>query len=153
MSSSRDTFELERLANELEAHEHCLDTQVNDLPFYPPLAHTNPFFIASHFNIEEFLLSRMHMSLPELRTELRDYLAILKEELVQLINDKYEAFMSFSTDLRVEGSRLEQLKWPLEISSLKFSCVSPSSCHGPLSQQDLIGIASTPLSCAGCRSE
>ena len=113
MSSSRDPFELERLANELEAREHSLDTPAHDLPLYPPLAHSNPFFTASHFNVEEFLLSRVHTSLPDLRAELRDYLAVLKEELVQLINDDYEAFISLSTDLRGEGTRLERLKWPL----------------------------------------
>jgi len=32
---------------------------------------------------------------------------------VQLINDDYEAFISLSTDLRGEGTRLERLKWPL----------------------------------------
>ena len=113
MTTSRDPFELERLASELEARELSLESQAHDLPLYPPLAHTNPFFTASHFNVEEFLLSRVHTSLPDLRTELRDYLAILKEELVQLINDDYEAFISLSTDLRGEGARLERLKWPL----------------------------------------
>lgn len=54
------------------------------------------------------------MSLPELRSELRDYLLALKEELVKLINDDYEAFISLSTDLKGEGSRLERMKQPLE---------------------------------------
>jgi hypothetical protein len=112
-STSRDPFELERLADELEAREHSLDTPPHDLPLYPPLAHSNPFFTSTTFNVEEFLLSRVHTSLPDLRAELRDYLAVLKEELVQLINDDYEAFISLSTDLRGEGARLERLKWPL----------------------------------------
>jgi hypothetical protein len=131
MSSSRDPFELERLANELEAREHSLDTPAHDLPIYPPLAHSNPFFTASHFNVEEFLLSRVHTSLPDLRAELRDYLAVLKEELVQLINDDYEAFISLSTDLRGEGTRLERLKWPLgDLKSqilVCFAIISPCS--------------------------
>ena len=113
LTSSGDPFELERLADELEAREHSLDTQAHDLPLYPPLSHGNPFFTATNFDVEEFLLSRVHTSLPDLRAELRDYLAILKEELVQLINDDYEAFISLSTDLRWEGTRLERLKWPL----------------------------------------
>ncbi|KAI0288526.1 oligomeric golgi complex component, COG2-domain-containing protein [Russula brevipes] len=111
--TSRDPFELERLADELEAREHSFDAPDHDLPLYPPLAHGNPFFIATTFNVEDFLLSRVHTSLPDLRTELRDYLAVLKEELVQLINDDYEAFISLSTDLRGEGARLERLKFPL----------------------------------------
>ncbi|KAH9001596.1 COG complex component, partial [Lactarius akahatsu] len=116
-SPSDDPFELERLADELEArawaHEHSIDTGAHELPLYTPLTHGDPFLTATQFNIEEFLLSRAHTSLPELRTELRDYLATLKEELVQLINDDYEAFISLSTDLRGEGTRLERLKLPL----------------------------------------
>lgn len=111
--TSRDPFELDRLADELEAREHSLDAPSHDLPLYPALAHDNTFFTASTFNVEDFLLSRVHTSLPDLRAELRDYLAILKEELVQLINDDYEAFISLSTDLKGEGARLERLKWPL----------------------------------------
>ena len=110
---SRDPFELERLADELEAREHSLDAPAHDLPISLPLAHDNPFFTATTFNVEDFLLSRVHTSLPDLRAELRDYLAVLKEELVQLINDDYEAFISLSTDLKGEGARLEQLKLPL----------------------------------------
>ena len=112
-STSRDPFELERLADELEAREHSFDAPAHDLPLYPPLAHNNPFFTATTFNVEDFLLSRVHTSLPDLRTELRDYLAVLKEELVQLINDDYESFISLSTDLRGEGERLGRLKLPL----------------------------------------
>ncbi|KAH9051485.1 COG complex component [Lactarius vividus] len=117
LSSSHDPFELERLADELEArgwaHEHSIDTEAHELPLYIPLTHGDPFLTATHFNVEEFLLSRARTSLPELRTELRDYLATLKEELVRLINDDYEAFISLSTDLRGEGARLERLKLPL----------------------------------------
>ncbi|KAL1672422.1 hypothetical protein EV122DRAFT_271632 [Schizophyllum commune] len=40
-------------------------------------------------------------------------MATLKEELVRLINDDYEAFISLSTDLQGEGVRLERLKQPL----------------------------------------
>jgi conserved oligomeric Golgi complex subunit 2 len=124
-STSRDPFELDRLADELEAREHSFDAPAHDLPLYPPLAHNNPFFTATTFNVEDFLLSRVHTSLPDLRAELRDYLAVLKEELVQLINDDYEAFISLSTDLRGEGQRLERLKLPL--SDLKSQILVSST--------------------------
>ncbi len=124
-STSRDPFELERLADELEAREHFIDTPAHDLPLYPALAHNNPFFTASTFNVEDFLLSRVHTSLPDLRAELRDYLAVLKEELVQLINDDYEAFISLSTDLRREGERLERLKSPLGDLRASLKCGHP----------------------------
>ncbi|KAL6300485.1 COG complex component [Sparassis latifolia] len=125
-SNSRDPFELERLAQELEAREARKDRSRNpgssveelsaaerDLPIYIPLSHDNPYLTAGTFNVEDFLLSRAYTSLPDLRAELRDYLATLKEELVRLINDDYEAFISLSTDLRGEGARLERLKSPL----------------------------------------
>ncbi|KAJ3548647.1 hypothetical protein NM688_g5267 [Phlebia brevispora] len=116
--SSRDPMELERLAEELAVRESKKrgsgpDTENHDLPVYIPLSHDNPHLAAETFNVEEFLLSRLYTSLPDLRSELRDYLATLKEELVKLINDDYEAFISLSTDLRGEGARLERLKLPL----------------------------------------
>lgn len=124
--SSRDPFELQRLAEELAQRELAsppaqgngtfdgLSRAERDLPVYVPLSHHNPYLSAQSFDVEEFLLSRSYTSLPDLRAELRDYLATLKEELVKLINDDYEAFISLSTDLRGEGARLERLKWPLQ---------------------------------------
>lgn len=84
-----------------------------DLPILLPLSHNDPHLSSSTFSVEDFLVSRSHTSLPDLRLELRDYLGTLKEELVQLINDDYAAFISLSTDLRGEGTRLERLKYPL----------------------------------------
>jgi len=113
---TRDPFQLQRLADELaddDGDDRLLDGQ-HALPSYKPLSHDDPYLSAETFDVELFLQSRSYTSLPDLRTELRDYLATLKEELVQLINDDYEAFISLSTDLRGEGTRLERLKWPLE---------------------------------------
>ncbi|KAG2055478.1 COG complex component [Suillus hirtellus] len=119
-AKSPDPYELERLAEELVARELAGSTYTprttasTELPIYVPLSHDNPHLTAEVFNVEEFLLSRSHTSLQDLRSELRDYLTSLKEELVLLINDDYEAFISLSTDLRGEGSRLEKLKLPLD---------------------------------------
>lgn len=121
-----DRFELDRLAEELEQregpggthHQRGSLTQTSttsfDLPQLSPLTRDNAHLSAQSFDVEDFLLSRSYTSLPELRSELRGYLATLKEELVRLINDDYEAFISLSTDLRGEGARMERLKWPLE---------------------------------------
>ncbi|KAF9650191.1 COG complex component [Thelephora ganbajun] len=111
---TRDPFQLQRLADELpdDDDDRLLESQ-HALPSYKPLSHNDPYLSAETFDVELFLQSRSYTSLPDLRTELRDYLATLKEELVQLINDDYEAFISLSTDLRGEGMRLERLKWPL----------------------------------------
>lgn len=120
--NTRDPYQLERLAEELANREtnqrnnaspSDVDIKYTDLPDYGPLSHHNPLLTGPVFNVEEFLLSRARASLPELRTELRDYLSVLKEELVQLINNDYEAFISLSTDLRSEGSRLKKMRGPL----------------------------------------
>lgn len=119
-TKSPDPYELERLAEELVERELAgsnyapRTTASTELPIYVPLSHDNPHLTAEVFNVEEFLLSRSHTSLQDLRSQLRDYLTSLKEELVLLINDDYEAFISLSTDLRGEGSRLEKLKLPLD---------------------------------------
>ena len=123
-SHSSDPYDLERLAEDLAARELVKagpsesvrqdePSGSHDLPIYIPLAHDNPHFTAPVFNVEDFLLSRTYTSLHDLRSELRHYLSSLKEELVKLINDDYEAFISLSTDLRGEGVRLERLKFPL----------------------------------------
>lgn len=122
VSGSRaDPYQLDRLAEELAARElsstsigQPLGTeQQPGLPICVPLSHDNEFLVAETFDIEDFLLSRSYMSLPELRAELREYLSSLKEELVLLINDDYEDFISLSTDLRGEGARMNRLKAPL----------------------------------------
>ena len=114
-SATADPYDLDRLAHELALRESANDDnhQVHDLPAFVPLSHDNPYLSAETFDVQDFLLSRSYTSLPDLRTELRDYHAKLKEELVQLINDEYEAFISLSTDLKDEGSRLETIREPL----------------------------------------
>lgn len=135
--NARDPFQLQRLADELpddDGDERPLDGQ-HALPSYKPLYHDDPFLSAETFDVELFLQSRSYTSLPDLRTELRDYLATLKEELVQLINDDYEAFISLSTNLRGEGTRLERLKWPL--ADLKSQTMVRVFLHMPCNHLEL----------------
>ncbi|KAF9012367.1 oligomeric golgi complex component, COG2-domain-containing protein [Cyathus striatus] len=121
-SSPHDPYEIDRLAHDLAEREASSLTHTSvadadndpDLPVYVPLSHDNKYLSADIFNVEEFLLSRVHTSLPDLRSELRNYHSSLKEELVQLINDDYQAFISLSTNLRDEGARLTRLKQPLQ---------------------------------------
>jgi hypothetical protein len=133
-SPARDHFQLDRLAEELELREGTsaglsslvgLPDVALDLPIFIPLSRDNPYLAAEAFDVEAFLLSRVsHADLPDLRSELREYLAALKEELVQLINDDYEAFISLSTDLRGEGTRLERLQQPLgELKERVLVCI------------------------------
>ncbi|ORX35364.1 oligomeric golgi complex component, COG2-domain-containing protein [Kockovaella imperatae] len=84
-----------------------------DLPSLQPLSHNHPLLSAPDFNVDTFLLSRIYIPLEELRAELREYLGVLREELVQLINDDYEEFISLGTGLRGEGERLKSLQEPL----------------------------------------
>ncbi|KAF8342152.1 oligomeric golgi complex component, COG2-domain-containing protein [Cantharellus anzutake] len=91
------------------------ETSAHDLPQLLPLSHDHP--LLNHdvpFNVDDFLMTRPNTSLVDLRTELRDYLGTLKEELVQLINDDYEDFISLRTDLRGEGPRLQRLLGPIQ---------------------------------------
>ncbi len=85
-----------------------------DLPSLQPLSHDHPLLSISNFDVDAFLLSRVHIPLEELRGELRSYLGQLREELVQLINDNYEEFISLGTGLRGESERLRRLEKPLK---------------------------------------
>lgn len=89
-------------------------TRSLDLPSLQPLSHDHPLLSSSSFDADAFLLSRVHIPLEELRGELRAYLGQLREELVQLINDDYEEFISLGTGLRGEGERLRRLVKPLK---------------------------------------
>ena len=119
---THDPYDLNKLAKELAERDAINRNGTSqprssgsiDLPELQPLAHGNAYLSAAQFDVEAFLLSRSNMSLSDLRTELREYLATLKEELVQLINDDYEAFISLSTDLQGEGYRLERVQYPME---------------------------------------
>ena len=134
-SSFRDPYQLDRLADELATREssaayaasplYTHDRPVLEYHEPVPLSHDNPHLSAESFDAEEFLLERRKIPLTDLRAELRQYLAELKEELVKLINDDYEAFISLSTDLRDEGARLERLRSPL--ATLKANVLVCSS--------------------------
>lgn len=114
---SRDPYQIERLADDLAARDSNrppseISESVHELPLLEPLSHSL-LGSSGQFDVDAFLLTRPHTSLPDLRTELREYSAKLKEELVQLINADYAAFISLSTDLRGEGARLQRIAWPL----------------------------------------
>lgn len=85
-----------------------------DLPSLVPLSHDHALLSSATFDVDAFLLSRIHIPLDELRGELRSYLGVLREELVQLINDDYEEFISLGTGMRGESDRLKRLQNPLE---------------------------------------
>lgn len=107
------------MAADIRAEEHPRASSSStplhslDLPSLLPLSHTHPLLLAPSFDVDAFLLSRIHIPLDELRAELRQYLGVLREELVQLINDDYEEFISLGTGLSGENERLKSLKKPM----------------------------------------
>ena len=117
-TGSPDSRNLDLLINEMSKEGSGAagggDTE-HELPLLVPLSHDHPLLSSETetFNVDAFLLSRPNTSLSDMRAELKDYLAKLKEELVQLLNDDYAAFISLRTDLRGEGPRLEYLQEPL----------------------------------------
>ncbi|KAJ9098237.1 hypothetical protein QFC21_004566 [Naganishia friedmannii] len=104
------------------------DEPVNDndpavaLPSLVPLSHAHPLLdpeSSKQWDVDAFLLSRSDLPLDELRTELRQYLASLREELGELINDEYEEFISLSLGLRGEAEQLEDIKLPLQVIKIE----------------------------------
>lgn len=130
LQTSYDPLGLEELAENLQLREESgqlLSEKQSDqivssssngtldgFPEYLPLSLGSTHLSESHFSVEDFLLTRPYTSLFDLRTELRDRLATLKEELVKLINDDYEAFISLSTDLKDEGENVRRIYEPLQ---------------------------------------
>lgn len=84
-----------------------------ELPSLETLSHNHPLLSQPTFDPDALLQSRSHVPLEELRGELRAYLSVLREELVQLINEDYEEFIALGVGLRGEVQRLRRLEQPL----------------------------------------
>lgn len=116
--SARIVFRVHPVDHQMSSHEVAgsdpgSSHNLLELPSLQPLSHDHPLLAAPEFDADGFLLSRLDIPLEELRGELREYLGVLREELVQLINDDYEEFISLGTGLRGENSRLASLQAPL----------------------------------------
>ncbi|KAG0143983.1 hypothetical protein CROQUDRAFT_724244 [Cronartium quercuum f. sp. fusiforme G11] len=84
-----------------------------ELPLGPPLCHET--FRTEDFDPDQFLLSRRHTALDDLRVELRTYLSGLRAELVGLINEDYEDFIGLGMGLRGTVERaMGKMKAPVE---------------------------------------
>lgn len=79
-----------------------------------PAGLSHDIFLKPDFTANEFLLSRRHTPLEELRTELRAYLSDLRQQLVGVINRDYEDFIGLSIGLRGTDKRLERMRRPIE---------------------------------------
>ncbi|EAS31091.3 uncharacterized protein CIMG_06570 [Coccidioides immitis RS] len=90
------------------------EAEVNDgddyLPFPKPLSRSS--FITPNFDPAKFLssLSNRHQSLADLQTELRELSQSLSKELLNLVNDNYQDFLSLGTALKGGEERVEEIR-------------------------------------------
>lgn len=84
------------------------------LPFPATLSHS--LFLVEPFHASDFLLSRKHMLLDDLRSELRTYLTSLRAQLVSIINSDYEDFINLGGAhlLGSEDQMAYRMRKPLE---------------------------------------
>jgi hypothetical protein len=84
------------------------------LPALESISNSRPLLYQADFDPDRFLQTRSHVPLDELRGDLRSHLNVLREELVQLINEDYEEFIALGVGLRGEVQRLERLETPIQ---------------------------------------
>jgi conserved oligomeric Golgi complex subunit 2 len=100
------------------------DNDASTLPFPKPLA--REAFLTPEFDAAEFLsnLSTRFQTLEDLQTELRELSQSLNKELVDLVNDNYQDFLTLGATLRggdekVEDIRVGLLGFQRDIAGLK----------------------------------
>ncbi|KAJ5241167.1 uncharacterized protein N7469_002758 [Penicillium citrinum] len=86
------------------------DEDPSGLPFPEPLSRTS--FLAPDFDPATFLssLTNRHQSLEDLRQELRGLDQLLNKELLDLVNENYQDFLSLGTALRGGEEKIEGVK-------------------------------------------
>ncbi|RJE19177.1 hypothetical protein PHISCL_08493 [Aspergillus sclerotialis] len=86
------------------------DDDTSGLPFPEPLSRSS--FLNSDFDPATFLssLKNRHQSLEDLRQELRDLDQLLTRELLDLVNENYQDFLSLGSALRGGEERVEQVR-------------------------------------------
>ncbi|KAI9369892.1 oligomeric golgi complex component, COG2-domain-containing protein [Aspergillus egyptiacus] len=101
-----------------------LDDDTSDLPFPEPLSRAS--FLSPDFNPATYLssLTNRHQSLEDLRQELRDLDQLLSRELLDLVNENYQDFLSLGSALqggeeKVEQVRVELLAFQRDVQSIR----------------------------------
>ncbi len=86
------------------------DEDPSGLPFPEPLSRTS--FLTPDFDPAVFLssLRNRHQSLEDLRQELRSLEQLLNKELLDLVNENYQDFLSLGTALRGGEEKIEGVK-------------------------------------------
>ncbi|KAL4964442.1 COG2 family protein [Aspergillus stella-maris] len=87
-----------------------LDDDTSGLPFPEPLSRAS--FLSPDFNPATYLssLTNRHQSLEDLRQELRDLDQLLSRELLDLVNENYQDFLSLGTALQGGEEKVEQVR-------------------------------------------
>ncbi|KAJ5775133.1 uncharacterized protein N7511_000144 [Penicillium nucicola] len=100
------------------------DEDPSGLPFPEPLSRTS--FLAPDFDPATFLssLTNRHQSLEDLRQELRGLEQSLNKELLDLVNENYQDFLSLGTSLRggeekVEGVKVGVLSFQRDVKAIR----------------------------------
>ncbi|RMJ27664.1 hypothetical protein PHISP_01449 [Aspergillus sp. HF37] len=86
------------------------DDDTSGLPFPEPLSRAS--FLNPDFDPAAFLssLRNRHQSLEDLRQELRDLDQLLTRELLDLVNENYQDFLSLGSALRGGDEKVEQVR-------------------------------------------
>ncbi|RAH73737.1 COG2 family protein [Aspergillus aculeatinus CBS 121060] len=87
-----------------------LDDDTSGLPFPEPLSRAS--FLAPDFDPATYLssLTNRHQSLEDLRQELRDLDQLLSRELLDLVNENYQDFLSLGIALQGGEEKVEQVR-------------------------------------------
>jgi hypothetical protein len=86
------------------------DDDLSSLPYPQPLLRSA--FLAPDFKASEYLstLRNRHQTLADLRSELRTRSQTLGKELLDLVNDEYQAFLGLGSDLRGGEEKVETVR-------------------------------------------
>ena len=87
-----------------------MDDDTSGLPFPEPLSRAS--FLSPDFNPATYLssLTNRHQSLEDLRQELRDLDQLLSRELLDLVNENYQDFLSLGPALEGGEEKVEQVR-------------------------------------------
>ncbi|KAA8643068.1 hypothetical protein EYZ11_008892 [Aspergillus tanneri] len=87
-----------------------LDDDTAGLPFPEPLSRAS--FLAPDFDPAQYLssLTNRHQSLEDLRQEFRDLDQLLSRELLDLVNENYQDFLSLGVALQGGEEKVEQVR-------------------------------------------
>ncbi|RDW93128.1 COG2 family protein [Aspergillus mulundensis] len=93
-----------------DSDESASDDDTSGLPFPEPLSRAS--FLSPDFNPATYLssLTNRHQTLEDLRQELRDLDQLLSRELLDLVNENYQDFLSLGSALEGGEEKVEQVR-------------------------------------------